>query len=233
MGQGSRVAGRVPLEGFGRHRGADCSTFVILPRRNPVDSDSSVIGRGTTDHGELAEWVGREILPHERELRSWLLRRAGNADDAEDIVQECYCRLAQLRDVTHITQPRAYLFTVARNLLQQQLKSARVVRIDAMVDTGVDWESDDPSPERLVFARQELARVQAAMATLTDRARRIFIMRRVDGMAQKEIARVLDVSEAVVENDASRSLRAILRLLTDPEEERSTGPTERRRVRAR
>jgi len=190
------------------------------------------MGRGTTNHQELAEWVGREILPHERDLRSWLRRRAAGVDDAEDIVQECYCRLAQLRDVAHISQPRAYLFTIARNLLQQQLKAARVVRIEALSDAGPDWPSDDPSPERSVAARQELARVQAALATLTDRARRIFVMRRIDGMAQKEIARVLDVSETVVENDASRSLRAILRLLTEPGEN-AADRTEGKRARTR
>jgi RNA polymerase sigma-70 factor (ECF subfamily) len=67
------------------------------------------------------------------------------------------------------------------------------------------------------MARSELGRVQAALATLSERARAIFIMRRLEGMSQREIAQSMGVSEAVVENDASRSLRAILRLLTDPD----------------
>jgi RNA polymerase sigma factor (sigma-70 family) len=138
----------------------------------------------------------------------------------EDIVQECYCRLAQLPDVAHVTMPRAYLFTMARNLAQRQLKRARVVRIEAMADTGdIEWESDQPSPERIAAARQELGRVQAALATLSERARRIFLMRKVEGLTQKEIAHALGVSEAVVENEASRSLRTILKLLTEPEGE--------------
>ncbi len=45
-------------------------------------------------------------------------------------------------------------------------------------------------------------------------------MRRVEGLTQKEIAAAMGVSEAVVENDASRSLRAILKLITEPEPER-------------
>lgn len=166
---------------------------------------------------ELAEWVGREILPLERDLRSWLRRRVASPSDVEDIVQECYCRLARLHDVTHITQPRAYLYTVARNILQHQLKAARVVRLEALAELDMEWRSEEPSPEDVVVARSELGRVQAALATLSERARAIFIMRRLEGLSQREIAQTMGVSEAVVENDASRSLRAILRLLTDPD----------------
>ena len=60
--------------------------------------------------------MGREILPHERELRTWLRRRLVAAADVEDVVQECYCRLAQLSDVSHITIPRAYEFKLRRLL---------------------------------------------------------------------------------------------------------------------
>lgn len=178
-----------------------------------------MLSRGVfvTTREELADWVGREILPLERELRSWLRRRVAAPSDVEDIVQECYCRLARIDDVSHITQPRAYLYAVARNLLQNQLKAARVVKLEAIAELDTGWRSDEPSPEDVVMARSELARVQAAIATLSARARSIFVMRRIDGMSQREIAEAMGVSEAVVENDASRSLRAVLRLLTDPD----------------
>lgn len=91
-----------------------------------------------------------------------------------------------------------------------------------MCSSGIDgWEEEgDPlTPERFVQGRQELARVQAALAQLSDRARRIFIMRRVEGLSQKMIAQTLGVSETIVENEASRGLRTILRTLTEPEQE--------------
>jgi len=114
-------------------------------------------------------------------------------------VQECYCRLAQLPDVAHVAVPRAYLFTMARHILQRQVERARVVRIETA--SGIDgWEEEgDPlTPERFAQGRQELARVQAALAQLSDRARRIFIMRRVEGLSQKMIAQTLSSSERLV-----------------------------------
>lgn len=131
-------------------------------------------------------------------------------------MQECYCSLSQLTSVDHVLNPRAYLFTIAANLVKRQWRGARVVPIEVAFDAADgQWESDLPSPERIVAARQELGRVQAAIATLSDRARQIFVLRRIEGMPQKDIARTLGVTETVVENEASRSLRTILQLLTD------------------
>ena len=140
-------------------------------------------------------------------------------------MQECYCRLAQLPDVTHVTMPRAYLFTMARHILQRQRERARVVRIESSTDLPEMYEERDPlTPERFVQARQELARVQTALAQFSDRARRIFIMRKVEGLSQKAIAEALGISEAIVENEASRGLRTLLRQLTDSEKVQDETP---------
>lgn len=173
--------------------------------------------RWTTKRETLADWVGREILPHERDLRRWLQRRLVAGEDVEDIVQECYCRLAQLSDVTQIASPRAYFFTMARNLAHRQRRQARVVRIEPITDAyAADLESDFPLQDRVAAGKQELDRVRSALSSLSERAQRIFIMRKVEGLSQKEIAAALGVTEAIVENEASRSLRAILRKLTNP-----------------
>ena len=45
-------------------------------------------------------WVGREIMPHEADVRAWLLRTL-DPDDLEDVIQETYCQIAGLKDVGH------------------------------------------------------------------------------------------------------------------------------------
>lgn len=176
----------------------------------------------------------REILPHERDLRLWLQRRFVSAGDVEDIVQECYCSLAQLSDVSHIEVPRAYLFATARNLAQRQRKRATVVRLEPL--SGIapeELQSDLPSPERVANARQQVSRLNDALISLSERARRIFILRKVEGLSQKEIAAMLGVSEAVVENDASRSLRTVLKILAEPASETGTATNPHRASHAR
>lgn len=169
---------------------------------------------------DLARWVGREILPHERDLRLWLQRRVVAKAEVEDIVQECYCRLARVTDVARIAEPRAYLFTVARNIAFEHRRRASVVRLETLSEIGDAQPAIDYlSPERILAARQDIGRLQSALATLSDRARRIFLMRKVEGLSQREIAETLGVTESVVENDASRSLRTVLRLMTDADPE--------------
>lgn len=166
---------------------------------------------------DLARWVRAEILPHEHDLRIWLQRRFVAAAEVDDIVQECYCRLARVSNVALIVEPRGYLFTVARNIAFEYRRRAAVVRLEPLSDMSDGDGIDFLSPDRIAEARQDLGRLQAALGELSDRARRIFIMRKVEGLSQKQVARALGVTEAVVENDASRSLRAVLRRMTEPE----------------
>jgi RNA polymerase sigma-70 factor (ECF subfamily) len=117
--------------------------------------------------------------------------------------------------VSQIDEPRAYLFTIARNLAQRQWKQARIVRLEQLADAAdAQLEGNGLSPERIAAARQELRQLQHALAALSERARRIFILRKIEGMSQKEIARTLGVTETVVENEASRGLKAVLKHMT-------------------
>ncbi|RKE54345.1 MULTISPECIES: sigma-70 family RNA polymerase sigma factor [unclassified Sphingomonas] len=161
---------------------------------------------------ELVNWVARQILPHEPELRRWL--RAGFPGvDVDDVVQEAYCRLAALADFKRVEDPRRYLFQTARNVVLTELRRARVVRIEA-VGTIADLElalaADHLSPERIVAGRGLLAKVEHLLAALPERSRTIFRMRKVEGLSQRHIAEELGVTEMIVENDLARGLKIIL-----------------------
>ena len=144
-------------------------------------------------------------------MRAWLraaLRGAGE----DDVIQEAYCRMFAQGDLSHVQSGRAYFFTVARNIVLKQMRHDRVVRIDAVAEIDalgvVDYE---PSPERAVSGRQELARIQRLIEALPERCRVVFQMRKIDALPQREIARRLGVSENVVEKEAARGLRLILK----------------------
>jgi len=163
-------------------------------------------------------WLAQEILPHESDVRAWLKRSLVAGGDVDDVVQEAFCRLANLKDYERIDSPRAYFFQTARSIVLEQMRRARIVRIEAVTEIDalrIEW--DEPSPERIAGGRKELERVMKIVATLPERSRRIFEMRRVFGMSQREIAASLGVSENVVENEASRGLKAVLAALAADE----------------
>lgn len=144
------------------------------------------------------------------------LRRARiSEEDIEDIIQESYCRLSSLTAVDHILTPRAYFLTVAKNLALVHIRRARIVRMES-VDRieSLEITSDSPSPEQVMVGRAELARLQELVASLPERCGRIFQMRKIQGLPQKEIARRLGLSETIVENDAAKALRLIMRAIS-------------------
>ena len=187
------------------------------------------------ERSDVDHWVGRHILPLEGEVRRWLLRTVSPAD-VDDVVQEAYCRIASLAQTSHIEDPRAYFFQVVRNLLLEQVRRARIVRIDAVAEMDALNISDDrPSPEEEVSAHRELKRVERLIAQLPERCRQVFVLRKVEGLPQKEIARRLNISEHTVEAHVGRGLQLILKAWSEaaPEETRQRQGHERKRTRER
>lgn len=167
---------------------------------------------------QLIGWVSRHILPLEARLRSWL-RSAFPAIDADDVIQETYCRISALDSVAHIADPRSYFFRTARNVVLQQIRRTRVVSIEAASGLSEFDQAteDDASPERIVAGRRALARVEALIAALPERCRQIFRLRKIEGVSQREIAMHLGVTETIVENEVARGLRRILDAMGEDE----------------
>jgi RNA polymerase sigma-70 factor (ECF subfamily) len=176
------------------------------------------------DHRQrLMSWVGSEVLPHEADLRKWLRRTVGDTD-AEDIIQDSYCRISDLADIRHIRSGKAYFFQVAKSIVLDRMRRARVVSIETIAEIdALGVVQDEPSPERVVAGRHELSRVISLIATLPDRCRRIFELRKVQGLSQREVAQIMGVPETTVENDVVKGLRLILRAIA--EEDRDTDRT--------
>lgn len=165
---------------------------------------------------EIVRWVAAHIVPQEPAVRGWLRRQGVAATDAEDLVQEAYCRIAGLSSVAHVERPEAYLFQTVRNLHLERLRRSQLVMMTALTEALASSISDErPGPERETAARLALERVEALVARLPARCRQIFLLKRVEGLSQREIAARLGVTEHVVENDVMKGLRLILGWLAE------------------
>lgn len=163
---------------------------------------------------EIVTWVGSNIVPHEADLRARLRRMGVPQDEVSDIVQDAYLKIAKLDTVAHILNARGYFFTTARTMLLDRIRRERIVRIDSMTEVeALTLADEDPGPERRVSARLELARVRQLIDMLPDRCREIFELRRIQGVPQREIAERLSIPEHIVEAQAVRGLKLILKAL--------------------
>ncbi|MDE1146417.1 MAG: RNA polymerase sigma factor [Azospirillaceae bacterium] len=160
---------------------------------------------------ERAHWLALHVVPHEPALRAWLKRKAGLHCDVDDVVQETYAILATKASIDGILDPKTYTFQVAYSVILQQLRHSRVVPITAVADIGMlEAAVDQPSPEDTVLARFELAHVQRAIDALPRKTRAAFIMRRVEGLSQQEIARRLNLSQHTVQKQVARGIKLLL-----------------------
>jgi RNA polymerase sigma factor (sigma-70 family) len=181
--------------------------------------DSSLIRwphsrRGTNplDDSARYRWIGRHILVHEAQARRWLSRhvRSLSPNDADDLIQEAYLRIWS-SDLASIQNPRAYLFASLRNLLLEQARHASIVPMERMGEIDeLRIFSDDPGPERRIAARQELERLCAVVVSLPAQCRRVFELRKVQGMRQRDVASEMGISERTVEKHLAKALDRIL-----------------------
>jgi len=97
---------------------------------------------------------------------------------------------------------------IAKNLIVDHARHDAVVQVESTTD--IDYFSDaQPSPERVVMARNELQWVLGMIGRLPERCRLVFRARRIYGMSQNETAQCLRVSENIVEKETIRGLKLL------------------------
>lgn len=164
---------------------------------------------------EREVWLARHILPCEAGLRAHLSRWNLPIDlEADDIVQECYSRLAAMASVDAIHNPRAYLYSIARTVILSHIRHAKVVSIrsvDSLEDC--DMPVDAPSPEEQASDRQQLHMLALAVAELPEPGRQAFLMRMIDGLAHKEIGARLGLTDEAVQKSVAKNLKKFADLL--------------------
>lgn len=165
---------------------------------------------GDADRARRVAWVAKEIMPHEPAVRRWLARSRVPSDQIDDFIQEAYCKLSALPSVEHILRPDAYFFQTVRSLVTQNIRQSRIVHIETLTEIDAPPVlSDDPSPERIVAARRELAEVLRLIGELPARCRQVVKMRKIEGLSQKEISLRLGITETMVENDVVKGMRLV------------------------
>lgn len=134
---------------------------------------------------------------HAKEITRALRRRGLNAETAADITQDTFLRVlaSPPEDGTLNHNPRAYLHQVSRHL---SINHVERVRRSAMIDISDEiWTQiadPAPSPEVVVFDRQRLRQVEAALAELPERTRIAFERHRLGDQTIAAIGQELGLS---------------------------------------
>jgi RNA polymerase sigma factor (sigma-70 family) len=131
--------------------------------------------------------------------------------EVEDIVQETYVRVCQVEKQEEINFPRSFMLRTARNLALDYIKRAET-RLTVSMEDDLDEEisalssrSDDTFDR--VAANQEFGFFCEAVRQLPVQCRKAFVLKKVYGYSQKEIALNLNISENTVEKHIAAGIK--------------------------
>ena len=150
---------------------------------------------------------------HYADLTVQLYAYFGDHQEAQDVVQEAFCRaLARWRVVARYDDPVAWVRRVAWNLAVSRWRRARTALNFLGGQRREEAQLDGPGPDRVALV--------AALATLPETQRRAVVLHHLADLPVAEIARWEGVPEGTVKSWLHRARAALAdRLTTDETEE--------------
>lgn len=144
----------------------------------------------------------------------------GEADEALDLLQETFVAAHQALPRYDEQRPmRAWLSTIALNKCRDWARKQKVRRfLSFAAPIGAEAEAiadDQVALDDATGDRQELDRVQRAIAGLPANLKEPLVLRTIEGLSQAETAAVLSISEKAVETRLYRARAKLLERLRD------------------
>lgn len=176
-----------------------------------VRKDDNIVDFG--QHRSVrSQALERLYRAHGAALRTFLLGRMGRSPDIEEIVQDVFVRLSRMEDLPNRVsgswkRDRAYIFTIANNLLVDFYRKAAVRR--DYQDTERELADElkcDASPEMLAQSHQMIRRVEKELSRLPIMWQKAFVLSRFEYMSHEDIADQLGLSLRSVERYIGKAL---------------------------
>jgi len=146
------------------------------------------------------------VTEHYQALYRYGYRLSGSAADAEDLVQETFCKAqARISQLQHPGRAKAWLFTILRNVF---LHRCRKKQVESLVSLDGVREPVEPLPEELPEVEPD--QLQAALMELPEEFRTPLILFYFEDFSYRDIAEQMDVALGTVMSRLSRA-KAFLR----------------------
>lgn len=155
------------------------------------------------------------LRKHARPLAAYAWRMLGSESEAQDIVQETFLRLwtqAQRWDSQQAVLS-TWLHRIAHNLCIDALRKRGKVRESSDEELG-QLLDDHETFEQEISRESRQIQLHKAIAALPERQRSALILTHFQGLSNKEVAQILDVSVDALESLLSRARRTLKHRLT-------------------
>lgn len=178
-------------------------------------ADNKHRGNANTGEKPTSAQSNSEMTRIYTEMRTSLMRFAyryfKTPQEIEDVVQEAFVKVIEAKQQRTIEYPKSYMFQTVKNLSLNKITKSDYRLTDALEDkVGADTHESvlqvTPSMEDQFESRQRFELFCRAVRELPVKCQRVYIMRRVYGYSQKEIAEQLDISIKTVEAHLTKAI---------------------------
>jgi RNA polymerase sigma-70 factor (ECF subfamily) len=175
--------------------------------------------------GDAAAW--QEIVQqYHRRIYNICYRFSGSSDDASDLAQEVFIKMYRTLSTFDTTRASfmTWVTTVTRNLLVDHFRKGKYDRVTDSLDATPGNQEDGltiaeqledrgASPEARMRSQETKKLVHEALRRLSPELREAVILRDLQDMDYKDIAKVLGVPEGTVKSRINRGRTELARLL--------------------
>lgn len=168
----------------------------------------------------MSEKITNEFLKYRSVISSLLgrIRPRATLQDIEDILQDTYINTYQSSLTQEIKFPKAFMVKTAIRLANRQINIAQRADCDEEIerhsDEGLSLYSTSEfssKTEQEVLNREGFGFLCEAVNELPEQCRRVFVLKKIYGLSQREIATELSISESTVEKHVAKGLLRTMR----------------------
>jgi len=172
-------------------------------RMNDVSDDALLVLYANGDP-EAAKMLTQRLTPR---IYAHAYRMLSNQADAEDVAQEAMLRLWRIAPDWRQGEAKVttWLYRVVANLCTDRLRRARTKPLDAVAEPA----DGAASVAQQMQTRARIDALHGALATLPDRQREAVVLRHIEGLANPEIAEIMQISIEATESLTARGKRAL------------------------
>lgn len=158
----------------------------------------------------IDQWFADQVFVYQAKHRAYAIRLTGDRDEAEDLVQEAYARLFRLTNWAEIANPHAFTMRVIHNGAVERFRKAQVVQLDQSLSLqAMEPVDEQPLPDRVAIARDDLRRMARHFENLPDRCREAVHLRKIENLSPREVAAKMEISVSTLEKHLSKGLRLL------------------------
>lgn len=133
--------------------------------------------------------------------------KVSNAELAQDLTQEVFMRYWQaVRDGKDLRNERAYLYTLARNLVIDWYRKKKESSLDQLTEQGIDFANDS---HLAIEQGAQVNEILAVVNRLDDAARDVLVLRFVEGLTPREIAEITGESANAISVRINRAIKKV------------------------